>query len=92
MSLLSLFRRKVPSATPPVPLPVYHDAEFDIEHLPVMGIERDTERDLTVIGHMSGGTYSEYVLPVSPEAHRVLVARFRAKIGAPVDGYVRGNI
>lgn len=84
------FRPKTPPAAPEAPLKTYADADFDIEGMPVFSIERDTRKDVTIIGYRSptapGGNV-EWHLPVSPTAHDALLRRFRTKMGGgPVAG------
>jgi hypothetical protein len=72
------FTKRIPTATPKR----YPDCEFDIEGVPVISIERDTQLDQTLIGYRaSDGTLEEWLLPVSPQAHDAFVRRFRAKLG-----------
>ncbi len=62
----------------------YPECEFNIEGKDVFSIERDTYRDITLIGFTdNNGENVTWNLPISPQAHDALVRRFRAKIGQP---------
>ncbi len=71
---------------PPIAPKVYAEADFDIEGKPVFSVERDTRRDITIIGHLMypSGKPHEWFLPVSPQAHDALVRRFRIKLNLPL--------
>jgi hypothetical protein len=69
---------KKPAPAAPAPTKVW-DIEFDIEHMPVMSIERD-EDDQTVIFFNTG---SAWYLDCDEAKHADFLRRFRLKINKP---------
>lgn len=56
------------------------DAEFDIEHIKVIGVER-IDGNRTLICYCKEGTLTtNYIIPCSLEKHNDFVMRFRIKI------------
>lgn len=69
------------SAPKTAPEPVFYEADFDIEHVDVIGIER--RDDETIIGYISPkGGIQQWFTPCDLNKHADLVRRFRAKISS----------
>lgn len=57
----------------------FQDAEFDIENLPVVAVERDSEEQ-TCIGYLKEGIIEDWYISCTIEKHKEFVQRLHNKL------------